>query len=60
MKDHLERCVHCNQRLTAEEAEYYGGTCEACEGDYLKLLHGVTGWRFWLLLIRCWWRRITA
>lgn len=60
MKDHLERCVHCNQPLNEDEAEYYGINCEACERDFMALSHGVTGWRFWILIIRCWWRRITS
>lgn len=56
----MSRCTRCNQKLTAEEAKYYGASCEACERDWLYLQYGGPWWRLWCRIASLWWRRITS
>lgn len=47
----VQRCTRCRKVLDEDELYYYGGTCEACEGDFMAQLNELSGWRWWLRVL---------
>lgn len=47
------RCYHCGAKLTPEETEYYGYSCNTCEGYYTYYDDDQCG-RPWNWLRRIW------
>ena len=43
-----QRCCRCRKVLEADEVYYYGGSCEACEGDWMVILSEERCWRKWI------------